>query len=471
MTEPQTLFDKLWSRHVIRELSDGRTLLRIDRHLIHDGSSRQAFDGMRRIKRGVRCVEQNLVIVDHIVSTLPGRTGESHPPGRERIHALRDNAREFGLTLYDVDDPRQGIVHVVAPELGFALPGTTLVCGDSHTATNGALGALAWGIGTTEVMHVMVTQSVLVKKPKRMRVTFEGTLPPGVFAKDLILYFIREHGVAAGSGYAVEYAGPAIEALGMEGRMTICNMSIEFGARMGMIGCDATTLEYVRGRPFAPTGAEWERASVDWADLHTDAGATFDREFRLDCTRLRPQVTWGNSPENLIAIDEAVPSAAEAEQHHGVRRMLDYMDLRAGQKIEGVPIDYAFIGSCTNSRLSDLQAAAEVVRGRKVAAGVTALVVPGSMAVKAAAEALGLDKVFLDAGFEWRLSGCSMCVASNGDIVPPGKRAISTTNRNFEHRQGPGSRSHLASPAMVAAAAVTGRITDVRKLMAPRDGH
>jgi 3-isopropylmalate/(R)-2-methylmalate dehydratase large subunit len=471
MTEPQTLFDKLWSRHVIRELSDGRTLLRIDRHLIHDGSSRQAFDGMRRIKRGVRCVEQNLVIVDHIVSTLPGRTGESHPPGRERIHALRDNAREFGLTLYDVDDPRQGIVHVVAPELGFALPGTTLVCGDSHTATNGALGALAWGIGTTEVMHVMVTQSLLVKKPKRMRVIFEGKLPPGVFAKDLILYFIREHGVAAGSGYAVEYAGPAIEALGMEGRMTICNMSIEFGARMGMIGFDDTTLEYVRGRPFAPTGAEWERASVDWADLHTDEGATFEREFRLDCTKLRPQVTWGNSPENLIAIDEAVPSAAEAEQHAGVRRMLDYMDLRAGQNIEGVPIDYAFIGSCTNSRLSDLQAAAEVVCGRKVAAGVTALVVPGSMAVKAAAEALGLDKVFRDAGFEWRLAGCSMCVASNGDIVPPGKRAISTTNRNFEHRQGPGSRSHLASPAMVAAAAVTGRITDVRKLMAPRGGH
>jgi 3-isopropylmalate/(R)-2-methylmalate dehydratase large subunit len=471
MTEPQTLFDKLWSRHVIRELSDGRTLLRIDRHLVHDGSSRQAFDGMRRIKRGVRCVEQNLVIVDHIVSTLPGRTGESHPPGRERIHALRDNAREFGLTLYDVDDPRQGIVHVVAPELGFALPGTTLVCGDSHTATNGALGALAWGIGTTEVMHVMVTQSVLVKKPKRMRVIFEGKLPPGVFAKDLILYFIREHGVAVGSGYAVEYAGPAIEALGMEGRMTICNMSIEFGARMGMIGFDDTTREYVRGRPFAPTGAEWDLALSDWADLHTDAGATFEREFRLDCTKLRPQVTWGNSPENLIAIDEAVPSAAEAAQHAGVRRMLDYMDLRAGQNIEGVPIDYAFIGSCTNSRLSDLQAAAEVVRGRKVAAGVTALVVPGSMAVKAAAEALGLDKVFRDAGFQWRLAGCSMCVASNGDIVPPGKRAISTTNRNFEHRQGPGSRSHLASPAMVAAAAVTGRITDVRKLMAPRGGH
>jgi len=464
MPEPQTLFDKLWSRHVIRELSDGRTLLRIDRHLIHDGSSRQAFDGMRRINRRFRSVGQNLAIVDHIVSTLPGRTGESHPPGRERIHALRDNAREFGVTLYDVDDPRQGIVHVVAPELGFALPGTTLVCGDSHTATNGALGALAWGIGTTEVMHVMATQSLLVRKPKRLRVVFDGKLPAGVFAKDLILYFIREHGVDAGSGYAVEYAGAAIEALCMEGRMTICNMSIEFGARMGMIGFDDTTREYVRGRPFAPAGVEWDRALADWSELHTDAGARFDREIRIDCTGLSPQVTWGNSPSALIGIDEALPNTTD----DSVRRMLDYMDLRAGQKIEGVPIDYAFIGSCTNSRLSDLQAAAEVVRGRMVAPGVTALVVPGSIAVKTAAEALGLDQLFRAAGFEWRLSGCSMCVASNGDIVPPGKRAISTTNRNFEHRQGPRSRSHLASPAMVAAAAVTGRITDVRKLLEPR---
>jgi 3-isopropylmalate/(R)-2-methylmalate dehydratase large subunit len=464
MPEPQTLFDKLWSRHVIRELSDGRTLLRIDRHLIHDGSSRQAFDGLRRIKRRFRSVGQNLAIVDHIVSTLPGRTGESHPPGRERIHALRDNAREFGVTLYDVDDPRQGIVHVVAPELGFALPGTTLVCGDSHTATNGALGALAWGIGTTEVMHVMATQSLLVRKPKRMRVVFDGKLPVGVFAKDLILYFIRKHGVDAGNGYAVEYAGAAIEALGMEGRMTICNMSIEFGARMGMIGFDATTREYVRGRPFAPRGAEWDPALADWLELHSDTAAQFDREIRIDCTGLRPQVTWGNSPEALVAIDEPVPNATD----DSVRRMLDYMDLQAGQTLEGVPIDYAFIGSCTNSRLSDLQAAAEVVRGRKVAPGVTALVVPGSIAVKTAAEALGLDEVFREAGFEWRLSGCSMCVASNGDIVAPGKRAISTTNRNFEHRQGPRSRSHLASPAMVAAAAVTGRITDVRKLLEPR---
>lgn len=468
MPEPQTLLDKLWSRHVIRELSDGRTLLRIDRHLIHDGSSRQAFDGMRRMQRRFRNPGQNLAIVDHIVSTLPGRTGESHPPGRERIHALRDNAHEFEITLFDVDDPRQGIVHVVAPELGFALPGTTLVCGDSHTATNGALGALAWGIGTTEVMHVMATQALLVRKPKRMRVTFDGALPRGVFAKDLILHFISRHGVDAGRGYAVEYAGTTISGLGMEARMTICNMSIEFGARMGMIAVDETTLDYVRGRPLAPSGELWDAAVADWSDLHSDPQAKFDREFHIDCADLRPQVTWGNSPENLVAIDESIPDVAAAEQHDYVRRMLTYMDLTPGQKMEGVPIDFAFIGSCTNSRLSDLEAAAEVVRGRKVAAGVTALVVPGSMAVKAAAEARGLDKVFVEAGFEWRLSGCSMCVASNGDMVPPGKRAISTTNRNFEHRQGPASRSHLASPAMVAAAAVTGYITDVRELLKER---
>jgi 3-isopropylmalate/(R)-2-methylmalate dehydratase large subunit len=468
MPARQTLLDKLWSSHVIRELSDGRTLLRIDRHLIHDGSSRQAFDGMRRLGRRFRNLDQSLAVVDHIISTLPGRTGESHPPGRERIHALRDNAHEFHVELYDVDDPHQGIVHVIAPELGFALPGTTVVCGDSHTATNGALGTLAWGIGTTEAMHVMATQSLLVRKPRALRVIFEGELPRGIFAKDLILHFISLHGVDAGRGYAVEYAGAAIDALCMEGRMTVCNMSIEFGARMGMIGVDGKTLEYVRGRPFAPRDAVWDRAVADWRDLHSDPDAVFDREYRIDCTELKPQITWGTTPENLVAIDQSIPGPDEAQQDEAVRRMLAYMGLIAGQKLEGLPIDYAFIGSCTNSRLSDLQAAAAVVRGRKVAPGVTALVVPGSMAVKAAAESLGLDQVFRDAGFEWRLAGCSMCVASNGDIVAPGKRAISTTNRNFEHRQGPASRTHLASPAMVAAAAVTGHITDVRKLMAER---
>ncbi len=454
MTEPQTLIDKIWSQHVIRELSDGRTLLHIDRHLVHDGSSRQAFDGLRQRQRGIRNPALTFAVIDHIVSTLPGRTGESHPPGRERIHALRDNCRDFGLELYDVDSPRQGIVHVIAPELGIALPGCTLVCGDSHTATNGGLGALAWGIGTTEVMHVLATQSLLQRKPKQLRITFDGAMAPGVFAKDLILYFIGRHGVAAASGYAVEYAGPAIAALPIEGRMTICNMSIELGARMGIIAPDDSTIDYVAGRPCAP--------------LPSNPAARFDREIAIDCAGIKPQITWGTSPQDLVAIDEPVPdpaAVADGEQRALIERALSYMDLAPGRKLEGVAIDFAFIGSCTNSRLSDLEAAAAIARGRKVREGVTALVVPGSMQVKAAAEAAGLDKIFTEAGFEWRNAGCSMCVASNGDLVPPGKRSISTSNRNFEDRQGPKSRTHLASPAMVAAAAISGCIADVRKLM------
>jgi 3-isopropylmalate/(R)-2-methylmalate dehydratase large subunit len=468
MVQPKTLLDKIWSSHVVKQLSDGRTLLRIDRQLIHDGSSRQAFDGMRRMKRRFRDVNLNLAMVDHIVSTLPGRTGESHPPGRERIHALRDNAHEFGVELFDVDDARQGIVHVVSPELGFSLPGTTIVCGDSHTATNGAFGALAWGIGTTEVMHVMATQALLLRRPRRMRITFDGTLQPGVFAKDLILAFISRHGVTAGKGYAVEYAGPVVQALGMEARMTVCNMSIEFGARMGLMGVDETTLDYLHGRLYAPKGDTWAQATNAWRSLVSDGDAEFDRELRIDCSTIHPQISWGNTPEDMIGIDQPVPdldATADASHREARRQSLAYMGLEAGQTLQGVPIDYAFIGSCTNSRLSDLQAAAEIVRGRKVAAGVTALVVPGSMAVKAAAEALGLDRVFGEAGFQWRLAGCSMCVASNGDQVLSGKRSISTTNRNFRDRQGPGSRTHLASPAMVAAAALAGCITDVRKWM------
>jgi len=467
MNTAQTLVDKIWARHVIRDLSDGRSLLRIDRQLIHDGSSRQAFDGLRRLGIGFRNRDQNLAMVDHIISTLPGRTGESHPPGRERIHALRDNARQFDLAFFDVDSDRQGIVHVVAPELGFALPGTTIVCGDSHTATNGALGALAWGIGTTEVMHVMATQSLLLRKPQRMRISFEGVLQPGVFAKDLVLHFIGRHGVAAGKGFAVEYAGPVVRALGMEARMTICNMSIEFGARMGLMAVDDTTLDYVRGRPWAPTGEMLQQAEADWRGLVSDADAVFDREYHIDCSAIHPQVTWGNTPQDIIGIDQTLPGLPDDPgQREAMQRSLSYMGLAPGQRLEGLLIDTAFIGSCTNSRLSDLQAAAEVVRGRKVAPGVTALVVPGSMAVKAAAEGLGLDRVFTEAGFEWRNAGCSMCVASNGDMVRPGKRSISTTNRNFQDRQGPGSRTHLASPAMVAAAAVSGHITDVRRLPA-----
>jgi 3-isopropylmalate/(R)-2-methylmalate dehydratase large subunit len=463
-----TLIDKIWNRHVIRQLSDGRTLLHIDRHLIHDGSSRQAFDGLRKMKSAVRNPALNFAVVDHIVSTLPGRTGESHPPGQERIHALRENCKQFGLELYDVDSPRQGIVHVIAPELGIALPGCTLVCGDSHTATNGGLGALAWGIGTTEVMHVMATQALVLRKPRQMRITFRGTLPEGVYAKDLILYFIGKHGVAAGIGYAVEYAGDVIRKMTPEERMTICNMSIEFGARMGIVAPDDGTVEYVAGRPFAPTGPKWDEALADWRTLKSDSNAVFDREFEFDCGALRPQITWGTSPQDLVAIDEPLPDPSKVmdlERRAVIKRALIYMALTPGHTLEDMPIDYAFIGSCTNSRLSDLEVAARVVRGRKVHQGVTALVVPGSMQVKAAAEAAGLDKIFIEAGFEWRNAGCSMCVTSNGDVVEPRKRSISTTNRNFEHRQGPQARTHLASPAMVAAAAVSGCIVDVRKLL------
>ncbi len=467
-TAPQTLIDKIWNQHVIRELSDGRTLLHIDRHFLHDGTNRQAFDGLRRIQRPVRNLNLNFAVVDHILSTLPGRTGESHPPGIERIHALRDNCRQFSVQLFDVNDAQQGIAHVISPELGITLPGCTLVCGDSHTATNGGLGAMAWGIGTTEVMHVVAAQALLLRKQQQLRITFNGRIGPGVGAKDMILYFMARHGVTAGTGCAVEYAGPAIRALPIEARMTICNMSIEFGSRCGIVAPDDATLQYVAGRPYAPTGALWDRAVAEWQTLASDDGAPFDREIEIDCGRIGPQVTWGNSPQEAVAIDEPLPdpaAIADSARREALARAYSYMDLAPGRTMEGVPIDIAFIGSCTNSRLSDLEAAATVVRGRKVAKGVTALAVPGSMAVKAAAEAKGLDKVFRDAGFEWRNAGCSMCVGSNGDLVPPGKRSISTTNRNFEHRQGPHSRTHLAGPAMVAAAAVSGCITDVRKLI------
>jgi 3-isopropylmalate/(R)-2-methylmalate dehydratase large subunit len=466
---PQTLIDKIWNQHVIRKLSDGRTLLHIDRHFLHDGTSRQAFDGLRRIKRPVRNRNLNFAVVDHILSTLPGRTGESHPPGIERIHALRDNCKQFNVELYDVDSPQQGIAHVIAPELGITLPGCTLVCGDSHTATNGGLGALAWGIGTTEVMHVIAAQALLLRKQKQLRIVFNGNIGAGVSAKDMILYFLARHGVTTGTGCMVEYAGPAIRALPVEARMTICNMSIEFGSRCGIVAPDDATLRYLVDRPFSPQGALWERAVAQWRTLASDGGAPFDREIEIDCNQIGPQVTWGNSPQEAVAIDEALPdpaSIADADRRRALERAYTYMNLTPGRTMEGVPIDIAFIGSCTNSRLSDLEAAAAVVHGRKVAKGVTALAVPGSMAVKAAAEAKGLDKIFIEAGFEWRNAGCSMCVGSNGDLVPPGKRSISTTNRNFEHRQGPHSRTHLAGPAMVAAAAVRGCITDVRKLLA-----
>jgi 3-isopropylmalate/(R)-2-methylmalate dehydratase large subunit len=466
-SHPKSLFEKIWSSHVIEDLGDGRSVIHIDRHVIQESSCRISFDGLRELNLPVRNRDLTFGVIDHSVATMPGRTADSFPPTRYRIVAMQENCRDFGIRLFDLDDPRQGIEHVVAPELGITLPGCTLVCSDSHTPTNGGLGAWSWGVGTTEARHVLANQCMTVSKPKTMRVTFSGALQPHVYAKDLILHLIGSHGMTTGVGYTVEYAGPVIRSLPIEARMTICNMSIEFGARSGMCAVDDTTIEYVAGRPYAPKGSQWDQAVASWQDLSSDDDAVFDAELSVDCSKVAPQVTWGTSPHDAMGIDGHVPDPAtfgDSDKRAGVARALSYLDLKPGQPLEGIPVDYAFIGSCTNARLSDLEAAAAVVRGRKVASGVRALIVPGSTMVKRAAEAAGLDKIFVDAGFEWRESGCSMCVGSNGDSVPPGKRCVSTSNRNYENRQGRGARTHLASPAMVAAAAVTGHLTDVRKL-------
>ncbi|NTI78523.1 3-isopropylmalate dehydratase large subunit [Rhizobium rhizogenes] len=468
MREPRPYFDKIWERHLIHRFDDDRYLVHIDRHMVHEGTSREAFDTLRQRNMTIHNTDLTFAVLDHVVSTMPGRTSTTYSPAVGRIEALRNNCREFGVRMLDLDDPRQGIAHVVAPEQGIALPGATLVCGDSHTATCGGVGAWAWGIGTTEVAQVMAAQALIVKKPKTMRVVFDGKLLAGLFPKDLILALIGTYGVAAGTGFALEYAGPAIAGMGIEGRMTICNMSIEFGARSGLVAPDETTINYLEGRPFAPKGRDWETAREFWLGLRSDDDAVFDRELHIDCDTLAPQISWGTSPQDVIGVDARVPSPSTIAAHQtrqGLDSALQYMGLEAGQAIEGIPIDFAFIGSCTNGRLSDLVDAAEIAKGRKVASGVKALVVPGSMQVRAAAEAMGLHTVFLEAGFEWRNAGCSMCVAANEDVVPQGKRCVSTSNRNFENRQGAGSRTHLASPAMVAAAAVSGHITDVRKLI------
>ncbi len=462
---PRTLVDKIWDNHVIRRLQSGADLLHVDRHLVHEMTSHRAFDSLRKRGIGVQSPDLTFAAVDHIVATLPGRGEATNPAGLPFIRMWRQNCEEFGITRFDIGDPRQGIVHVVGPELGIDLPGCTLVCGDSHTASNGGLGALAWGIGSSEVEHVLATQTIVQTRPKRMRIWFEGALGAGVSAKDMILYVIGKLGTAAGVGYAVEYAGPAIQALPVESRLTICNMSIELGARAGLIAPDEVTFAWLKGREFAPKGRAWDAAVADWRDLHSDDGAVFDREVTIDCTQIAPQVTWGTSPQDVVGIGENVPDPAAIDdpvRRAAVERAIGYIGVTAGRPLDGTPIDYAFIGSCTNGRFSDLVAAAEVARGRKVAPGVIALVVPGSMQVRQAAIDAGLDKVFLDAGFEWREAGCSMCVAGNGDFIPPGKRCIATSNRTFESRQGPGSRTHLASPASVAAAAVSGRIVDVR---------
>jgi 3-isopropylmalate/(R)-2-methylmalate dehydratase large subunit len=467
MAQALTLFEKIWNSHLVTDLGDGLVLIHIDRHFLQETTSAPAFNGLR--EKGLKVRNPNLTFAtqDHIMSTKPGRKDDTYPEALEFIEALRRNTKEFGIELFDLDDPRQGIVHVIAPDLGIALPGCTLVCGDSHTSTSGGVGALSWGIGTSEVEHVLATQTIVQRKPKTMRVNFDGTMGRGVSAKDLILYLIGKIGIGAGTGHAVEYAGSAIRTLSIEGRLTICNLSIEFGARSGMVAPDEKTFAYLAGRPFVPTGDVWKAAVDNWRYLQSDPDAGFDREVSIDVNEIKPQVTWGNSPQDVIAIDERVPDPSkilELNRRQSMERALHYMGLKPGMPIEGLKVDVVFIGSCTNSRLSDLEEAARIVRGRKVAKGVRALVVPGSGLIKHAAEEKGLDRIFLDAGFEWREPGCSMCVAVNDDRLDPEKRSVSTSNRNFEGRQGRDSRTHLASPQMAAAAAIAGCITDVRKM-------
>jgi len=463
---PRTMFAKLWDSHVIAELGDDTVLLHVDRHILHDlGGSRALMDLKERGLK-VHNPELTFATPDHTISTTPGRA-DTIPKGTELLAALRAETAAAGIRMFDIDQPGQGIVHVVGPELGITLPGSLLVCGDSHTCTHGGMGALAFGIGASELVHVLATQTLNQRRPKTMRVRFEGRMGPGVVAKDLILALIGTIGTGGGTGYAVEYAGSAISDMPIEGRLTICNLSVELGAKMGMIAPDEKTYAWLEGLPCAPQGALWLRAVEAWRQVPGDPGAEFDREVEIDVARIVPQVTWGTSPEHVIAVDGKIPdpaTIADADRRRAVQTALDYMGLAGGAPIAGTPVDWVFIGSCTNGRLSDLRAAAEVVRGRKVAASVRAWVVPGSEIVRRDAVVEGLDRIFTEAGFEWREPGCSMCLAANGEQVPPGKRSVSTSNRNFVGRQGPGARTHLASPAMAAAAAIAGCITDVRKM-------
>ncbi|GAN69423.1 3-isopropylmalate dehydratase large subunit [Acetobacter orleanensis] len=465
---PRTLFDKIWDHHVVETLPDGTSILYIDRHLLHEVTSPQAFEGLRLAGRKLRHPEMTMAVVDHNVPTSDRTQPIEEPESRNQIETLERNVKEFGVPYFPLLSASQGIVHVVGPEQGISLPGMTIVCGDSHTSTHGALGALAFGIGTSEVEHVMATQTILQRPAKNMRVTVEGQLAPGVSAKDVMLAIIGHIGTAGGTGHVIEFAGSAIRGLDMAGRMTICNMSIEAGARAGLVAPDDTTFDYVRNRPFAPKGEDFEKAVSFWRTLATDDGAHFDKDVSLRAEDIAPSLTWGTSPETVLPITGTVPDPAqEADESKRaqMQRMLDYMGLEAGQKIAGTPVDVVFIGSCTNSRIEDLRAAAQVAAGRKVAEGVRAMIVPGSGLVKMQAEEEGLDQIFLDAGFEWREAGCSMCLGMNPDKLTPGQRCASTSNRNFEGRQGPGGRTHLLSPAMAAAAAVTGCLTDARELV------
>ncbi|TDY00025.1 3-isopropylmalate dehydratase large subunit [Thiohalophilus thiocyanatoxydans] len=465
---PRTLYDKLWDRHVVRDNGDGTALLYIDRHLIHEVTSPQAFEGLRLANRQPWSVGANLATPDHNVPTTDRSHGITDPVSRLQVDTLDQNCQTYHITEFAMADPRQGIVHVIGPEQGATLPGMTVVCGDSHTSTHGAFGALAFGIGTSEVEHVLATQTLGQQKSKSMLISVDGKAPAGVTAKDIVLAVIGRIGTAGGTGYAIEFGGEAIRDLSMEGRMTLCNMAIEAGARAGMVAVDDKTIDYVKGRPFAPQGALWEQAVADWQDLHSDADAVFDKVVHLDATTLQPQVTWGTSPEMVVGVNQTVPtpeSFPEPVRQEGARAALKYMGLEGGMPICEIKLDKIFIGSCTNSRIEDLRAAAAVVKGHKVAGNITlAMVVPGSGLVKQQAEAEGLDKIFLEAGFEWREPGCSMCLAMNADRLEPGERCASTSNRNFEGRQGQGGRTHLVSPAMAAAAAIAGHFVDIREL-------
>ena len=463
----KTLYDKIWDAHLVEEKPGEAPILYIDRHLIHEVTSPQAFEGLRAAGRKVRRPDLTLAVADHNVPTTDRAQGIADPESREQIETLAKNAREFGVEYFAMDDIRQGIVHIIGPEQGWTLPGTTIVCGDSHTSTHGAFGALAFGIGTSEVEHVLATQTLMAQHSKNMRVTVNGILPEGVTAKDIALAVIAKIGTAGGTGYVIEYAGEAVKSLSMEGRMTLCNLTIEGGARAGLVAVDDTTLDYIKGRPRAPKGAAYEVAAHNWKRLQSDPDAKFDAEVTLDARDIVPMVTWGTSPEQALPITGSVPDPAKIAETHkreAAERALNYMGLQANMKLTDIKVDHVFIGSCTNGRIEDLRAAAAVARGRHVAQGVNAIVVPGSGLVKEQAEEEGLDQVFLDAGFEWREPGCSMCLAMNADKLQPGERCASTSNRNFEGRQGRGGRTHLVSPAMAVAAAVTGRLTDVRTL-------
>ena len=467
MSAPKTLFDKIWDAHVVHRQDDGTCLIYIDRHLVHEVTSPQAFEGLRNAKRAVRAPNRTLAVADHNIPTTDRSAGIEDEDSRIQVEALEKNAAEFGVPYFAMDDKRQGIVHVIGPEQGFTLPGMTIVCGDSHTATHGAFGALAFGIGTSEVEHVLATQTLIQKPAKNMRITVDGALADGVTAKDVILAIIGKIGTAGGTGHVIEFAGSAIRGLSMEGRMTVCNMAIEAGARAGMIAPDETTFAYLQDRPMTPKGEHWDKAVAYWRSLPSDEGARYDSEIAMAAEDIAPTVTWGTSPEDAIAINGVVPDPTKEKdpsKRAKIERAIEYMGLEAGQKLTDIKVDTVFIGSCTNSRIEDLRAAAALADGRTVAAGMRAMVVPGSGLVKEQAEAEGLDKVFIAAGFEWREPGCSMCLAMNADKLTKGERCASTSNRNFEGRQGRGGRTHLVSPQMAVAAALAGHLADVRDI-------